>query len=178
MAAGVRPDVGTFNTLIGACGNAGGLGKALGVCFRWKVAGVRPDVGTFNTLIGACGNAGDLGKALGVSDIIVAGVRPDVGTFNTLIGACGNAGDLGKALGGSDIIVAGVRPDVGTFNTLGLSVSGSAYPGGLLSGKLSVHVPPEPLYLSIHILSRLCSAYLRRAGIKCHSLFFGESFSV
>ena len=84
-AAGFRPTTGTFNALIGACGNAGDLDKLIVVRAEMEAAGVRPTVGTFNALIQACGSAGDLGKAIeAIAEMEAAGVRPTVGTFNVL----------------------------------------------------------------------------------------------
>ena len=61
-----RPNVVTYNSLIGACGQGGALDKAAEVFEHMVSHGCRPDAVTFSVLIAAYERGGEWGKAVQV----------------------------------------------------------------------------------------------------------------
>jgi pentatricopeptide repeat protein len=96
-AAGVVPDVFTFNSLIMACANvkpSARVDDAMAVFVKMGTAGVVPNVVTFNSLITACANVKPSARVDDAMTVLAkmeaAGLVPDVVTFSSLITACAN----------------------------------------------------------------------------------------
>jgi tetratricopeptide (TPR) repeat protein len=155
-AAGVTPNVVTFNTLMD---KAKDYASAQGVIDKMTAAGVAPNVVTFNTLMD---KAKDYASAQRVIDkMTAAGVAPDVVTFTTLMD---KAKDYASAQGVIDkMTAAGVAPNVFTFSTLFSKDLQGVDPDKLLLWYWGLKYHPEgPL--------QACIASYRRAGEIEHAL--------
>ena len=65
-AAGVKPDVYSYNSLITTCEKGKQWQKAFEVCKDIRADGVKPNVITYSSLISACGKGGQMAVPEGV----------------------------------------------------------------------------------------------------------------
>merc|ERR1711871_1870786 len=86
QAAGVKPNVISYNSLITACANGGKPEEALDLFESMQGAEVKPDVISYNSLITACAKGGKAEEALDLFESVqAAGVKADVISYNSLI---------------------------------------------------------------------------------------------
>uniref|UniRef100_A0A7S3Y5F3 Pentacotripeptide-repeat region of PRORP domain-containing protein n=1 Tax=Heterosigma akashiwo TaxID=2829 RepID=A0A7S3Y5F3_HETAK len=87
QAAGVRPDVVTYSTLLKGYAREGNMAKCQYFYDQMVANRVKPNVQTFSTLMDACAN-GDGDMAMmeqWFGRMQAAGVKPNVVTYNTLL---------------------------------------------------------------------------------------------
>jgi pentatricopeptide repeat protein len=88
-AAGVAPNVISFNAAISACEKGGQWQRALSLLEEMRAAGVTPNVISFSAAISACEKGGQWQRALSLlEEMRAAGVTPNVISFNAAILAC------------------------------------------------------------------------------------------
>ena len=120
-AAGVAPNVISFNAAISACGKGGRWERALSLLEEMRAAGVAPDVISFNAAISACEKGGRWERALSLLEEMRAeGVAPDVISFSAAISACAKGGQWERALLLFEEVEASstLVSDIGTFNAI------------------------------------------------------------
>lgn len=99
FAAGVKPNVITYTTLISCCQRAGKWKRAMQYFTEMEEAGVRPDLKACNSLISACSRGARWEEAWDIcSSMRRSDVQPNVRTYNALISACERAGQPERAL--------------------------------------------------------------------------------
>ena len=74
-AAGVQPNVISFNAAISACEKGGQCERALALLGDMRAAGVQPDVISFSAAISACEKGGQWELALGAAGRDAGGGR-------------------------------------------------------------------------------------------------------
>merc|ERR1711966_423006 len=98
-AAGLQPDVITYNATISACEKGRQWEKALSLLEQMRGDGVTPDVISYSATISACEKGGQWEKALSLfRRMHGAGIPPDVIIYNAAISACEKVGKWEKAL--------------------------------------------------------------------------------
>ena len=96
QAAGVKPDVFSYSSLMTACASGGKTEEALDVFKSMQATGVEPDVISYNSLITACANGGKFRQGLEVFECASeAGLAcGNYEMHHTLLEACQMAGDV------------------------------------------------------------------------------------
>merc|ERR1711966_189895 len=98
-AAGLQPDVITYNATISACEKGRQWEKALSLLEQMRGDGVTPDVISYSATISACEKGGQWEKALSLlGEMRDEGIKPNVITYNAAIAACVKDGQWKKAL--------------------------------------------------------------------------------
>ena len=86
-AAGVRPDVISYNAAISACEKAGRCDDALSLLQKMREDGVQPDVYSYSGAIQACAAAQQPDEALRLFKEALRSVEPSRVTFNAVLDA-------------------------------------------------------------------------------------------
>ena len=86
-AAGVRPDVISYNAAISACEKAGRCDDALSLLQKMREDGVQPNVISYSAAIQACAAAQQPDEALRLFKEALRSVEPDCITFNAVLDA-------------------------------------------------------------------------------------------
>jgi hypothetical protein len=196
-AAGVVPDLITWNTVMHAVANEAARGRLSGLQYgmhvleMMKASAVQPDVRSYNSLLRACtatawGRGSDTVRPRGawVMDLMRAdGVEPDLITFTTILDACVRAARDGEDGGRGEAMLvlqemqkAGLAPNVVTCNCLLSACAKAAHTHGLvmidnglelLQQMKTLGVAPD--IISFNTLISACSyaASSPQAGYRC-----------
>lgn len=119
-AAGVRPNVFSYVTLISCCVDHGEWQEGVRWYAAMRKAGVKPNAHAFSALVSAYACGQQLERALCVPDEMArAGVRPNVVVYNCLVDACASAGDWEKGLAlWMEMRATGIAPNERTYLSL------------------------------------------------------------
>jgi len=118
-AAGLRPDVRTYNPMISACAESQGWEEAVSILDDMVADEVTPDIKSHNRLLDVCASTAPWPVVLTVFDHLKhAGHAINTATVNTCIGACASANSWVEAIRLLDQMESeGPRPDVISYNT-------------------------------------------------------------
>ncbi|CBI22109.3 hypothetical protein VitviT2T_017439 [Vitis vinifera] len=94
-----KPDLITYNTVLGFLGRAGRLDEMLHEFSSMKVANIAPDIISYNTLLNSLQKVGRLDLCLVFfREMGENGLKPDLRTYRALIEGFGQSGNLEEAL--------------------------------------------------------------------------------
>mmetsp|Transcript_1521 Transcript_1521/g.2178 ORF Transcript_1521/g.2178 Transcript_1521/m.2178 type:complete len:358 (-) Transcript_1521:193-1266(-) len=113
----LKPNIVTFNTLIGACDTVEQSLRMLASALELRL---RPDIITYNTLMHICAKTGRWEKAIWVQrHMRSTNISPDVHTYNTIINAFKAAGQWRRSTAMIGYMRSvSVRPDTVTYNSV------------------------------------------------------------
>ncbi|GFP92215.1 pentatricopeptide repeat-containing protein at2g41720 [Phtheirospermum japonicum] len=121
VAEGLKPNIVSYNTLLGAYASLGLSGPASSIFNEMKKErGVRPDIVSYTCLLNAFGRSQQPEKAKGIFDMMRKdNCKPNLVTYNALIDAYGSNGLLAEAVELlREMEQAGLEPNVVSIGTL------------------------------------------------------------
>jgi len=120
IAAGIEPDVVSYNSLIHACSVKGQAQAAEHWLQEMLTRGLETTVSTYTAVIDACAKCGDLERAeTWFASMLDRGVEPNVITFSAMIDACAKASNLPRAEYWHErMLEKGIAPNAHSYTAL------------------------------------------------------------
>ncbi|CAL1168383.1 unnamed protein product [Cladocopium goreaui] len=117
-AAGLRPDVRTYNPMISACAESQGWEEAVTIFDEMMANEVAPDIKSHNRLLDVCATTASWTVVLSLFEELKRAGHTNTATVNTCIGACASASNWLGAIRLLDRMEKdGPSPDVISYNT-------------------------------------------------------------